>query len=75
MRTLTFSCWAEAAAGTFTVPPEIVQALPVSGQPDPFMTNSLQIAQWIFGERFSVAGIDVGRVVSTDSIHIPTVFH
>jgi uncharacterized protein (TIGR03437 family) len=74
-RTLTFGCWTDAAAGTFTVPSEIVRALPASGQPDPFMTNSVRIAQWVFEDRFSVPGLDVGRLVSVDSIQIPTVFH
>lgn len=72
---MTFSCWADAAAGSFTVPPEILAAMPASVDTDAPVASSLFLAQWIFQGRFTPSGIDVGRMVSSDSIQIPTMFH
>ena len=72
---LTFSCWTDAAAGSFTVPPEIVSALPASIETDSPATSSLFLAQWIFEDRFTLSGVDVGRAVSADSIYKTVRFH
>lgn len=53
-----FYCFADAAAGSFTVPAAIMRALPVSssafGQP----SGSLSVIQFILGSRFNIPGID-----------------
>ena len=64
-----FGCWADAAAGSFTVPAEILSLLPSSAETMYADSNSLGITQWIFEPRFTLPGIDVGRVVSVDSIY------
>jgi uncharacterized protein (TIGR03437 family) len=72
---MTFSCWTDAAAGSFTVPPEILAAMPASVDTGAPVGSSLSLAQWIFEGRFMPSGIDVGRTVSSDSIQIPTTLH
>lgn len=72
---MTFSCWTDATAGSFTVPPEILAAMPASVDTNPFVSSSLFLTQWIFEGRFTVSGIDVGRFVAADSIYKATHYH
>jgi len=63
-----FTCWADAAAGSFTVPAAVVSSLPPSIDSMGQTGGGLEIGEWIFPGRFTVSGIDAGRLVAVDSI-------
>ena len=71
---LGFECWADAAAGSFTVPPEILASLPPSQELFPDAASSLGITLWSFGSAFTAPGLDSGRIATADSISKPVSF-
>jgi uncharacterized protein (TIGR03437 family) len=62
---ISFSCWTDASAGSFTIPSEIVASLPRTLES---LSGSLSISLLSFNERFPATGLDVGRIVTSDSI-------
>ncbi len=53
-----FTCWAEPAAGQFTVPRYVLSALPANDLP----AGGLTVGSWSLGTRFDADGIDFGYV-------------
>ena len=71
---LSFMCWADAAAGSFTVPPDIVASLPPSIETPDFASGFLSLILTSFGGRFAATGLDMVRIEPSDSISKPVKF-
>jgi hypothetical protein len=62
----SFQCYANAAAGTFTVPAQVLLALPVSATVSGVPTGSLAVGQYGTPKAFSASGIDYGYLIYTN---------
>ncbi|MBI3935064.1 MAG: hypothetical protein HY316_10270 [Acidobacteria bacterium] len=71
---LGFECWADTAADSFTVPPEILASLPPSQELFTNSAGSLGISLWTFGSAFTAPGLDSGHISTADSISKPVSF-
>jgi uncharacterized protein (TIGR03437 family) len=69
--TVTFDCIAPVSAGTFTVPPEVLQSLPAASASS-LTPPSLTVENAANPVLFSASGLDLGYVTSFvyDSIHV-----
>ena len=63
-----FTCWADATTGSFTIPAAILSNIPPSIDDTGQTGGGLAIGQWIFPGGFTVSGIDLGRLVTVDSL-------
>jgi hypothetical protein len=61
-----FICWADATAGTLTVPAAVLSALPPSFLQNNNQSGSITIQQQMFVGRFNVSGIDASSMTHTD---------
>ncbi len=59
----SFTCSAPASAGTFTVPPAVLLALPPTAASDGLVSASyLAVSNYTFPQSFSAAGLDTGII-------------
>ena len=61
-----FTCWADATAGTFTVPVAILAAMPPTFSADGVPQGALNVYQVYNGPQFTAAGIDEGTTSFAD---------
>jgi uncharacterized protein (TIGR03437 family) len=61
-----FQCYANASAGTFTIPAQVLLALPVSATVSGVPTGSLAVGQYSTPKAFSASGLDYGYLVYTN---------
>jgi uncharacterized protein (TIGR03437 family) len=64
----TFTCNAAASAGTFTVPPSVLLALPVG-------TGSLSVANYTLPQNFSVTGLDFAVAIASATTDIAATYN
>jgi uncharacterized protein (TIGR03437 family) len=62
----SFSCYANASAGTFTIPSQVLLALPVSAVVSGLSTGSLAVGQYSTPTPFSASGLDYAFLVYTN---------
>ena len=60
-----FTCTAPASAGTFTVPPTVLLALPTSSVLEGVVTSTLSVSNTTNAQSFTATGIDYGFVAAT----------
>jgi len=65
-----FTCWADATAGTFTVPAAILQALPPTYSAGGIPQGSLDVNQEYTGPNFTAPGIDIGTTAFANGFDI-----
>jgi hypothetical protein len=65
-----FMCWADATAGSFTVPAGVLSALPPTYSDQGNPQGSLSVYQVFLGPQFTAPGIDIGTTQSTDGYDI-----
>ena len=56
----TFACWADAAAGFFTVPARVLNSMPPTATAGGVPFGQLIVSSFNFGDNFFASGIDVG---------------
>jgi uncharacterized protein (TIGR03437 family) len=61
-----FTCWADASAGTFTVPAAVLSAVPPTYSVQGNAQGSLDVYQVFLGPPFSAPGIDLGSTQFAD---------
>ena len=59
----TYGCYANANAGTFTIPAQVLLALPVSGTVQNLPTGSMLVGTYSPLKPFTAPGLDVGYVL------------
>jgi uncharacterized protein (TIGR03437 family) len=65
-----FTCWADASAGTFTVPAALLSAVPPTYTSQGNPQGSLDVYQVFVGAQFSAPGIDQGSTQFADGFDI-----
>jgi uncharacterized protein (TIGR03437 family) len=65
-----FTCWADATAGTFTVPAAILEALPPTFSVGGIPQGSIDVHQQYTGPSFTASGIDMGTTMFSDGFDI-----
>ncbi len=65
-----FTCYADATAGTFTVPQAILEAMPPTYSSNGNPQGSLDVYQVFTGPNFTAPGIDIGTTMFSDGFDI-----
>jgi uncharacterized protein (TIGR03437 family) len=68
-----FTCWADAAAGTYTVPAAVLAAVPPTYSNSGTPQGSLTVTQIFTGSTFNAPGIDYGTTSFSDGFGIAPV--
>ena len=63
----SFSCWADATQGSFTVPVSILSALPPSFTNNNRAQGTLTVFETLYGNSFTAKGLDYGTIFFSDS--------
>jgi len=66
----SFTCWADAGAGTFTVPVAVLSAMPPTYSAEGNAQGSLDVYQVFMGQQFSATGMDEGTTQFADGFDI-----
>lgn len=61
-----FDCWADAAAGEFDLPAEVLRSLPASVDDAGAPAGSITFGQTVYQGEFNAQGADVGQFVFSD---------
>jgi uncharacterized protein (TIGR03437 family) len=68
-----FTCWADATAGTFTIPAAILSAIPATYLSGTVPQGSLSVIQVFTSSQFSAPGIDYGGIQFADGFDMGAV--
>jgi hypothetical protein len=65
---VAFTCWADATAGSFTVPVSVLSALPASYTDDHGHAHgTLEVVHALYTNTFTASGLDYGSIFYSDT--------